>query len=104
MAPVAAFVGANIATILAGASVATGLYQTNVARQGRRDVRAAQTRKEGQLTLATQLQKKARRRQEGILTERRRERQSREGFGSTIVAGRARSLGASGTGGKSLLG
>jgi hypothetical protein len=103
MAPVAAFVGTYGATISTVATVAGGLYSANVARQGRRDTQAAQARQQDRIKQAEERKKKARLTQETRLGERRRER-SAEGFGSTIVAGKAKSLGGSGTGGQSLLG
>lgn len=104
MAPVAAFFATYGAAISTVTAVAAAGYQANVASQGRRDVRKARERKEASLFQAGKQREQARRTQEGILSQRKKERRGAEGFGSTIVAGKAQSLGGSGTGGKSLLG
>jgi hypothetical protein len=101
MAGVAAVIGSK--AFIGGVAAAGLLSSASSAHHARVDARnvtkvAILGRQE-----AERKRKQALKVQEGLLTQRARERRGR-GFGETIVAGRSRNLGVSDTGGKSLLG
>lgn len=103
MAGVGAFLATHATTIGAVASVAGTALSASSAHRARVDARNVTKAGIRGRQAAEAKRKQALKTQEGILTQRARERRA-GGFGATIAAGRARSLGTSDTGGKSLLG
>jgi hypothetical protein len=103
MAGVGAWLVANATTVSAVGAIASTALTASTAHRARVDARNATSRQVLARNIAERQRKRAKKVQEGILSERSRERRG-QGFAGTLAAGRSRSLGVGDTGGKSLLG